>query len=76
MSEIERDFLIWSYEHDAWWGPAKMGYTKDFERAGRYTKDEAARICEDANRYSAEINECMVHFSEVGNFLHQRTDTT
>jgi hypothetical protein len=48
-----------------------MGYTKDFNRAGHYSEAEATRICGDANRYSPEINECMVHLLDLGNFLHQ-----
>ena len=36
-----RDWVIWSYEHRAWWKPGDMGYTTDFEQAGRYTQAEA-----------------------------------
>jgi len=37
-------YLIWSFEHRAWWGPDRCGYTTDIERAGRYTKEEAGEI--------------------------------
>lgn len=37
--------LIWSYEHDAWWGPDERGYVRDVESAGRYTPERAADIC-------------------------------
>ena len=35
-------YLIWSWEHDAWWRPARRGYTEDVAEAGRYTEAEAA----------------------------------
>lgn len=37
-------YLIWSYEHDAWWRPFDSGYTDLTEKAGRYTANEAALI--------------------------------
>jgi len=42
-------FLIWSYEHDAWWGPNGRGYVKDIEKAGRYHPVNAAAILIDAS---------------------------
>ena len=39
-----RKYLIWSHEHRQWWGPGHCGYTASIERAGRYTKNEAADI--------------------------------
>lgn len=42
-------FLIWSNEHRAWWGPAHRGYTSLADRAGRYTREEAVKICNGAN---------------------------
>ena len=65
MSEQERDWLIWSYEHDAWWGTNNRGYTKDLESAGRYTKREAARICCSANLYGDKVNEVMVPLAKA-----------
>jgi hypothetical protein len=42
------DYLIWSHEHGAWWKPRKLGYTGNPTIAGRYTKAQAERICQDA----------------------------
>jgi len=42
-------FVIWSFEHRAWWGPARRGYTKALVEAGRYAKAEADAIVADAN---------------------------
>jgi hypothetical protein len=37
-------YLIWSYEHNAWWKPNQRGYTKNIAEAGRYTLAEAGEI--------------------------------
>ena len=37
-------FVIWSWEHLAWWRPARQGYTKTLAEAGHYTFEEAADI--------------------------------
>jgi hypothetical protein len=39
------EYLIWSHEHSAWWGPGGAGYVGRISRAGRYTHAEAVRIC-------------------------------
>ncbi len=36
-------FVIWSYEHRAWWRPKWSGYTTNFGVAGHYTAEEAGR---------------------------------
>ena len=46
-----RRYLIWSNEHAAWWAPDRRGYTTIIGNAGRYTANEAMRICLDANRH-------------------------
>jgi hypothetical protein len=38
-------YLIWSHEHNAWWGPEERGYTNFIRAAGRYLKQDAMRIC-------------------------------
>jgi hypothetical protein len=58
-----RDWLVWSYEHDAWWGPGRMGYVKDSRKAGRYTYEEAEAICAQANRFSEVVMEEARHVS-------------
>ena len=42
------NYLIWSHEHGAWWGPHSRGYTYNIAQAGRYTREEAMAICADA----------------------------
>lgn len=44
-----QEFYIWSFEHQAWWKPDRNGYTNNRMLAGRYSLDEALRICRDAN---------------------------
>lgn len=43
------EYLIWSFEHDAWWMPKHLGYTKDRTEAGRYSHAEAVGIVMSAN---------------------------
>lgn len=50
--------LIWSIEHDAWWRPASMGYTRRLAEAGRYTRPEALAILARANLVA--VNECLI----------------
>lgn len=42
-------YLIWSNEHRAWWRPGRQGYTTNIHEAGSYTRENALKICEDAN---------------------------
>jgi hypothetical protein len=65
-------WLIWSYENNAWWGPNKCGYTKEWQQAGRYRYGEAVQICDNANRYSKLTNEEMVHTTNVENFMAKK----
>ena len=37
-------FVIWSWEHNAWWASNRQGYTEQLDRAGRYSFDEAAEV--------------------------------
>lgn len=39
------DYIIWSNEHSAWWGQDERGYVSSIERAGRYTREHALKIC-------------------------------
>lgn len=38
------EYLIWSNQHSAWWGPNKNGYVRVIEAAGRYSKEDAEAI--------------------------------
>ena len=59
-----RNYMIWSFEHDAWWKPMSLGYTKDPRQAGQYDPDKALDIVHRSNRgYSRRptvVNECMI----------------
>lgn len=44
-----RCWLIVSWEHNAFWKPARMGYTRIIADAGRYSFAEAKAIVEQAN---------------------------
>ncbi len=45
------DWVIWSEEHAAWWGPERRGYTDSLAQAGRYPQEEALTIVAVANFY-------------------------
>lgn len=47
-------YVIWSFEHDAWWKENHRGYTPHLDEAGIYSKDEAAKIVENANKFLNE----------------------
>ena len=51
--------LVWSFEHNAWWGSNHIGYTNYKALAGIYEREEAEEICFRANRFIPEgkINE-------------------
>ena len=53
-----RMFLIWSIEHDAWWRPHRVGYTRDLAAAGIYTDRASAEIIASANVVT--VNECRI----------------
>lgn len=38
-------WLVWSVYYDAWWGPGGCGYFSNLLRAGRYTREDAERVC-------------------------------
>ena len=42
-------YLIWSNEHVAWWRPDRCGYTAYIDAAGRYSREDAIKICSSAN---------------------------
>ena len=39
-----KTFVIWSWEHQAWWAPNRQGYTELLAQAGHYTFEEAADL--------------------------------
>ena len=58
------EYLIFSNEHDAYWKPNELGYTRDIRQAGTYTLERAKAICEGAGMLDSEKNvpnEIMIH---------------
>lgn len=56
MGEFPKNlFLIWSYQHTAWWRPGSRGYTWDIAKAGLYEKAEAEGIVENARGEEAML---------------------
>lgn len=55
-------WLIWSFEHDAWWKANEIGYTRDLAEAGTYSFAKAIAIVGRANQYRGEKmpNEAML----------------
>lgn len=51
-------FVIWSIQHDMWWGAGRWGYTRDLSEAGRYGEREAREILAGAN--IVKVNEALV----------------
>lgn len=62
MPEDTREYLVWSNEHQAWWGAHERGYISIISQAGRYSRAKAERICLHANAHlgGKEPNEVMV----------------
>jgi len=42
-------YLIWSFEHNAWWKSGGRGYTTRLLEAGMYNERHAIDICNNAN---------------------------
>ena len=38
-------YVIWSFQHNMWWRPNRMGYTEVFDEAGLYTWGDTRDIC-------------------------------
>lgn len=56
----EKEYLIWSFEHYAWWGHNGSGYTNNRSKAGVYSAEAAHKIVSNANAHGKKINEAMV----------------
>lgn len=54
---MKRHTLIWSFEHNAWWGPDCCGYVSNVINAGLYTEDEAKEIVLNANYAPGVLHE-------------------
>lgn len=49
--------LIWSFEHQGWWGRRERGYYPDIDQAGTYSVERGIQICRKAN--ITKINEAL-----------------
>lgn len=60
-------YVIWSFEHNAWWRPGRMGYTQWLVEAGQYSEAEAQEICVQANQYlpAGQLQETAVLLSDA-----------
>lgn len=70
MSE-DNIYFIWSIEHNGWWKPNKNGYTIEFNKAGQYTKEEAYKICANANWNSLSEIPVSSSFFKFQRSLHE-----
>lgn len=46
-------WLIWSFEHQAWWKSSGWGYTRDISKARQYEYDQAVDIVTISNNCHA-----------------------
>ena len=51
LSPIKKKWLIWSFEHNAFWKSGCCGYSTKRIEAGRYSFEEACFIVHDGNRF-------------------------
>jgi hypothetical protein len=56
-------WVVWSFEHDAWWAPARWGYTPDLAKAGHYSQTEAQAI--EARANVVHINELAMSLDDA-----------
>ena len=75
MSDPLREalWLVWSYEHDAWWRPNACGYTPHLYEAGLYSEEKALEIEREANRYTkpGKLNERAIPLAaEMAKYAH------
>lgn len=45
LPPVGAEYVVWSNEHRAWWGPDHRGYYTKLAAAGRYSREEALKIC-------------------------------
>jgi hypothetical protein len=65
-------YLIWSNEHAGWWKAGGWGYARGLNDAGRFTREQALRICRDAiptAPYIGRISELPVRLADVEEFI-------
>lgn len=76
IEQLQREsYLVWSNEHRGWWGPCARGYSPGLGGAGRYTRDQALRICRDAIPTAGHlgvISEIPVRLADIEAFIAGR----
>jgi len=65
-------YVIWSFEHQAWWAPNRLGYTELLDQAGQYDDAEAQQIVRDANVVRQEELSMTVESAQVMQVLAVR----
>lgn len=69
---MDETYLIWSNEHRAWWRSGMCGYTTGLRDAGRYSRQQAMRICRAALPSACAlgtISEIPVRLQDVHEFM-------
>lgn len=59
-------FLIWSNQHNAWWGPNHIGYVTEKHLAGHYSLHDAVAICLNANLHDPDVPSETIYPYEPG----------
>lgn len=55
------EWVIWSFEHDRWWGAMRSGYVDRLMWAGLYSEEEANQIANDSNRRAVKPAQEAMH---------------
>jgi hypothetical protein len=63
-------WVVWSFEHEAWWAPGRRGYVEELARAGRYSEPEARAIEAQANL--VRLNEWAMPLADAERLGHAR----
>ncbi|HJO95792.1 MAG TPA: hypothetical protein QF753_20520 [Victivallales bacterium] len=64
LSDENDKFYIWSFEKNAWWKPAGIGFTENLSEAGTYHKDTATKLVNDASCNGKE-SEIMIGTTQI-----------
>jgi hypothetical protein len=73
----EKNYVVWSNEHRSWWGPNNAGYCTRLDAAGRYSRDEALKICIGARggrRYNDNPTEVPILAADAETFWPDETE--
>lgn len=63
VAQDEREWLIWSIEHNGWWKAGRSGYSELREEAGVYSTSDALEIVKGANIGLHDVpNEAMIAY--------------